>query len=235
MDIVIVPVAEIKVAVLSRHRHGLESLALPIDPVRRSPAAEAREIGVAGAGPPGRNRPQAGYRSVSAWCRMRTYKVIDSPIGKLTLVATHGVLRGLFMEAHTHRPDPGTFGEHLVTGFEAIEEQLKEYFAGRRTWFTVPTAAAGTGFQRRLWDLLTHIPHDETRTYGQLADAIGSRSFSRAVGAENGRNPSQLSIVPCHRLIGSDGSLTEYAGGLERKRYLLCLEAVVAARTQTLF
>lgn len=155
---------------------------------------------------------------------MRTHKVIDSPIGELTLVATAGVLCGLYMEGQTHRPAPATFGDPADIGFEAIEEQLGQYFAGQRVGFTVPTRAAGTGFQRRVWDLLVQIPYAQTRTYAQLAETIGNRSLSRAVGAANGRNPISI-IVPCHRLIGSNGSLTGYAGGLKRKRYLLALEA----------
>lgn len=161
---------------------------------------------------------------------MRTHKVIDSPIGELTLVAIDGVLCGLYTEGRARIPDLATFGDLACIGFEAIEEQLGQYFAGRRTEFTVPTLLAGTGFQRRVWALLAQIPYGQTQTYAQLAVAIGKRSLSRAVGAANGRNPISI-IVPCHRLIGSHGALTGYAGGLERKRYLLELEA--SPRRQT--
>lgn len=155
---------------------------------------------------------------------MRIHKVIVSPIGELTLVAASGVLCGLYMEGHLRMPDRATFGDAAATGFAAVEGQLQQYFAGQRTKFTIPTLMAGTGFQRRVWVLLAQIPYGQTRTYAQLAVAIGERPLSRAVGAANGRNPISI-IVPCHRLIGSDGSLTGYAGGLERKRYLLELEA----------
>lgn len=165
---------------------------------------------------------------------MRTHKLIGSPIGELTLVATHGVLDGLYMEGHAHVPDPATFGEPTDTGFEEVEQQLAEYFAGQRSNFTVPTAAAGTGFQRRVWGLLAEIPYGQTRTYAQVADAIGGRSVIRAVGAANGRNPISI-VVPCHRLVGSDGTLTGYAGGLDRKRFLLDLETRDDQRPARLF
>ena len=161
---------------------------------------------------------------------MKTHKIIDSPIGPLTLVAADGALCGLYLEGHIRRPDRAAFGDPAGTDFEAAEEQLEQYFAGQRTEFTVPTLIAGTDFQRRVWGLLVQIPYGQTRTYAQLAETIGDRALSRAIGAANGRNPISI-IVPCHRLIGSDGSLTGYAGGLERKRYLLELEAAGAART----
>lgn len=161
---------------------------------------------------------------------MKTHKIIDSPIGPLTLVATDGALCGLYLEGHSRRPDRAAFGDPVDPGFEAVEEQLGQYFAGQRTEFAVPTRVAGTDFQRRVWGLLVQIPYGQTRTYAQLAGAIGNRALSRAIGAANGRNPISI-IVPCHRLIGSDGSLTGYAGGLERKRYLLELEATGVART----
>jgi methylated-DNA-[protein]-cysteine S-methyltransferase len=100
---------------------------------------------------------------------------------------------------------------------------LQEYFARNRTVFTVPIAPIGTAFQQRVWAALRTIPYGETRSYGQLADAVGNRSAMRAVGAANGRNPVSI-IVPCHRVIGSDGSLVGYGGGLERKRFLIDLE-----------
>lgn len=155
---------------------------------------------------------------------MKTHKMIDSPIGELMLVAANGVLCGLYTEGHARMPDLATFGDPAATGFETVEEQLGQYFAGWRTEFTIPTRLAGTDFQRRVWALLVRVPYGRTRTYAQLAAALGGRSLSRAVGAANARNPISI-IVPCHRLIGSNGSLTGYAGGLERKRYLLELEA----------
>ena len=126
---------------------------------------------------------------------MKEHFLVDSPLGTLTLVNTDGVLSGLYMDAH----------------------------AGQRTRFTLPLAPAGTEFQRRVWDLLSAIPYGETRTYTQLAEAVGNRAAVRAVGSANARNPISI-VVPCHRVVGSRGSLTGYAGGLERKRFLLDLE-----------
>jgi methylated-DNA-[protein]-cysteine S-methyltransferase len=101
--------------------------------------------------------------------------------------------------------------------------QLDAYFGGRLKIFDLPLAAAGTSFQRRVWDALCDIPFGETRSYGQLAKAIGKPSAMRAVGAANGSNPIAI-VVPCHRVIGADGSLTGFGGGLERKKFLLSLE-----------
>jgi methylated-DNA-[protein]-cysteine S-methyltransferase len=154
---------------------------------------------------------------------MRTHQQIDSPIGTLTLVATDGVLSGLYMHEQAYHPDPVTFGPAMRYGFEEVAQQLGEFFAGERREFTVPIAPSGTPFQRRVWSGLLTIPYGETRTYGQLADAIADRHMTRAVGSATGRNPISI-IIPCHRLIGADGSLTGYAGGLARKRHLLDLE-----------
>ena len=120
-------------------------------------------------------------------------------------------------------PGQKLLGPRADSGFEDVVEQLEEYFARKRTMFTVPIAPMGTTFQQRVWTELTTIPYGETRSYGQLAEAIGNRSAMRAVGAANGRNPISI-IVPCHRVIGSNGTLVGYGGGLERKRFLLGLE-----------
>lgn len=165
---------------------------------------------------------------------MRTHKTIGSPLGQLTLAATDGVLDAVYMEEHSHRPDQSSLGAAVAAGFEQTEEQLAEYFAGERTDFTVPTAARGTAFQKLVWDQLRLIPYGETRSYGQIANALGGSAVARAVGTANGRNPLSI-IVPCHRVVGSSGSLTGYAGGLERKRFLLALEASVSAGGGMLF
>ena len=154
---------------------------------------------------------------------MPTHTIVDSPLGPLTLVATDGVLSALYMDAQRYLPDEATFGERRDTGFEEAEHQLAEYFAGERTTFELPLAPQGTPFQRRVWEGLARIPYGETKTYGQLAMEISERHMTRAVGAATGRNPIGI-VIPCHRLVGADGSLTGYAGGLERKRYLLDLE-----------
>ena len=154
----------------------------------------------------------------------RTHTEVDSPIGRLTLVADDGVLSGLYLPGHLRGPAPERLGDRADDGFEEIDRQLAEYFAGTRTEFTVPLAPAGTPFQQAVWRELTTIPYGRTRTYGQIALALGGAHLTRAVGAANGRNPISI-VVPCHRVIGSDGSLTGYAGGLPRKRFLLDLEA----------
>ena len=161
---------------------------------------------------------------------MLSHFLLESPIGTLTLVKTSGVLSGLYMG------DRGadSFGPRATSGFEDVVEQLEEYFARKRTTFTIPIAATGTPFQQRVWTELRSIPYGETRSYGQLADAIGNRAAMRAVGAANGRNPISI-IVPCHRVIGRDGALVGYGGGLERKRFLLDLERAMLPSRPTLF
>jgi methylated-DNA-[protein]-cysteine S-methyltransferase len=157
---------------------------------------------------------------------MRAYTVIDSPLGALTLAAEDGVLSGLYLE---NRPaDPGLRQDE---GFDEAIRQLGEYFAGERTTFELSTVAQGHNLQRRVWQALSEIPYGETRSYGQIAEQLGLRHVVRAVGAAIGQNPL-LVVVPCHRVIGADGKLTGYAGGLERKRHLLDLEnpALVAGR-----
>ncbi|MGO8957839.1 MAG: methylated-DNA--[protein]-cysteine S-methyltransferase [Streptosporangiaceae bacterium] len=157
----------------------------------------------------------------------RAHIVLASPIGPLTLVAEHGQLTGLYMDTQAHRPDSGVLGgsgDPRDEPFASAARQLEEYFAGQRTAFDLPLAPAGTQFQRRVWAALQAIPYGQTWSYRKLANAVGNASASRAVGLANGRNPIAV-VIPCHRVIGSDGSLTGYGGGLDRKRYLLGLEA----------
>ncbi|GGQ91884.1 methylated-DNA--[protein]-cysteine S-methyltransferase [Streptomyces pilosus] len=154
---------------------------------------------------------------------MKQHTVIDSPYGPLTLVADDGVLCGLYMTDQRHRPAEETFGVADDAGFAEAEEQLAAYFAGELRAFTVALRLRGTPFQRQVWEQLARIPYGETRTYGQLADALGNPKASRAVGLANGRNPVGI-IVPCHRVVGASGGLTGYGGGLERKRRLLDFE-----------
>ncbi|MFE5186446.1 methylated-DNA--[protein]-cysteine S-methyltransferase [Streptomyces sp. NPDC056628] len=155
---------------------------------------------------------------------MRQHTVIDSPYGPLTLVADDGVLCGLYMTDQRHRPAEETFGPRDATPFAQAEEQLEAYFAGGLREFTLPLRLTGTPFQRSVWDALRTIPYGETRTYGQLADALGKKGASRAVGLANGRNPIGI-IVPCHRVVGASGALTGYGGGLPRKQRLLAFES----------
>ncbi|MEU5693179.1 methylated-DNA--[protein]-cysteine S-methyltransferase [Actinosynnema sp. NPDC020468] len=153
----------------------------------------------------------------------RVHTTIDSPIGDLTLVATDGLLSGVYMVEQRHRPAQDTFGTPDATPFAAVTEQLGEYFAGERTTFDLPLSLAGTEFQRRVWDALRDIPYGGTVTYGELARRLGNPTASRAVGLANGKNPVSV-VVPCHRVVGSTGDLTGYGGGLERKRFLLDFE-----------
>jgi len=166
----------------------------------------------------------------SATTRMgRTHVTVPSPIGPLTIVAEAGKLTGLYMDAQQHRPGGNAFGlpgDPDAEPFAAASAQLAAYFAGRLTDFDLPLAPAGTAFQRRVWSALQTIPYGQRRSYGELARQIGSAKASRAVGLANGKNPIAL-VIPCHRVIGSDGSLTGYGGGLDRKRFLLELEADV--------
>lgn len=157
----------------------------------------------------------------------------ESPIGDLTLVKTDGILSGLYM-GDSGETRWELLGTRARSGFEDVVEQLQEYFARKRTVFTIPIAPMGTAFQQRVWTALRTIPYGETRSYGQLAEAIGNRSAMRAVGAANGRNPISI-IVPCHRVIGSDGTLIGYGGGLERKRFLLDLEQPAVPHPTRLF
>ncbi|WP_344839561.1 methylated-DNA--[protein]-cysteine S-methyltransferase [Kribbella ginsengisoli] len=151
-----------------------------------------------------------------------SYAVMDSPVGPLTLVAADtGELAGLYMEQHRHRPALETFGLRDDSILPEVQQQLKEYFAGDRTTFDVPLKLTGTPFQQRVWTALKDIPYGEVITYGQLAATLGLvPGASRAVGLANGKNPVSI-IVPCHRVIGSTGSLTGYGGGLDRKQALL--------------
>lgn len=151
---------------------------------------------------------------------MRTHSIVDSPVGPLTLVDQDGRLAGLYMDAQRHLPDPAQHGGRDDTVLPELREQLEDYWSGTRRDFTVPLLLAGTDFQRRVWRALQTIPYGETWSYGKLASEIGAAGASRAVGLANGRNPIGI-VIPCHRVVGANGSLTGYGGGLERKRWLL--------------
>ena len=156
----------------------------------------------------------------------RTHTVTDSPVGPLTLVATDGVLSGLYMTEQRHRPAQEEFGprDDSVGCFAETARQLEAYFAGELTAFDLPLHLDGTPFQQRVWSALCDIPYGSTLSYGGLAERLGNPGASRAVGLANGRNPIGI-IVPCHRVVGANGSLTGYGGGLERKQRLLAFEA----------
>ena len=152
------------------------------------------------------------------------HTVVDSPCGPLTLVAREGELTGLYMTDQRHRPALETFGPRAdLPAFTRATEQLAAYFDGDRTVFDLELRLAGTPFQQRVWTALREIPFGETVTYGELAETLGQPTASRAVGLANGKNPISV-IVPCHRVVGADGSLTGYGGGIARKRWLLDFE-----------
>ena len=151
---------------------------------------------------------------------MTAHTVLDSPLGPLTAVSTDGGLSGLFMSGQRHRPAAERFGARDDTVLPGLREQLDAYWAGELTDFEVPLTTTGTAFQQQVWAALRRVPYGATCSYTDLAAAIGRPTAVRAVGAANGRNPVCL-VVPCHRVVGSGGSLTGYAGGLERKRFLL--------------
>lgn len=151
------------------------------------------------------------------------YHAVTSPIGDLLLTSDGEALTGLQMEGPGgHRPDPQWVSDE--ERLAAASRQLAEYFRGERTTFDLPLAPRGTPFQREVWAALRNIPYGRTESYGAVARRIGRPKAIRAVGAANGRNPIAI-IVPCHRVIGSDGRLVGFGGGLERKRTLLDLEA----------
>jgi len=153
-------------------------------------------------------------------------KIMDSPVGELKLVASdHGLVAILWENDNPRRVRLGELvedGNHPV--LRETERQLKEYFAGRRKSFSLKLDMRGTEFQNNVWEALLAIPFGETRSYGQLAKQLGNPKATRAVGAANGRNPISI-VVPCHRVIGSSGKLTGFAGGLNTKAYLLELES----------
>jgi methylated-DNA-[protein]-cysteine S-methyltransferase len=158
--------------------------------------------------------------------KQHVYKTMNSPVGKLTLVASDDGLAGILWE--NDRParvriNMNAQDDTHPTLLEA-ERQLGEYFAGQRKAFALKLDLAGTPFQRKVWNALLTIPFGETRSYAQIARQIGSPAAVRAVGAANGRNPVSI-VAPCHRVIGSTGKLTGFAGGLEVKAHLLALEA----------
>jgi methylated-DNA-[protein]-cysteine S-methyltransferase len=166
----------------------------------------------------------------------RINAVVDSPIGQLTLVAEDGRLAGLYMELERHRPEAAALGLPGEVDSDPVlakaADQLLAYFDGKLTSFDLPLTMAGSGFQRTVWAGLQAIPYGRTISYGELASRIGQPTASRAVGLANGKNPIAI-VVPCHRVIGANGSLTGYGGGLDRKRFLLALEQRVSGQTLT--
>jgi methylated-DNA-[protein]-cysteine S-methyltransferase len=165
----------------------------------------------------------------------RRHTTIPTSIGELLVVGDDDGLTGIYFPGHWHPPAAGSLGVEVDRRsdelFVRLGAELDEYLAGRRIRFDLPLAPEGDEFQHEVWRMLREIPSGETVTYGELAVRLGDRNLARRVGGAVGRNPISI-LVPCHRVVGADGSLTGYAGGLERKRRLLELEgaAVVAQR-----
>lgn len=154
---------------------------------------------------------------------MMFWHEMKSPVGPLLLAGDGSSLKHIYFQSGPHARRPERDWTADARPFAAAIVQLEEYFARRRRTFELPLAPEGTTFQRSVWQALTRIPHGETVSYGELARWIGNPRASRAVGLANGANPLPI-VVPCHRVIGADGSLTGFGGGLDIKRKLLALE-----------
>ena len=212
-----------------------------------------QERGSSAAPPAGTGAPEVAPRAVPP--AQIVSAVMSSPLGPLRLLATEDGGRGLLCEVFFATPqgeavplpspemtdlglieelEPARADSAAVAVLRETARQLGEYFAGARQDFELPLHPVGTPFQLRVWQALVQIPYGGTCSYGGLASALGNAKASRAVGAANGRNPIPI-IVPCHRVIGSDGSLTGFGGGEPAKRWLLELEAKVAGRQRRLF
>ena len=156
------------------------------------------------------------------------YTTLDSPVGALFLTSNGEAITELFMEKHKGGPKPIGDWRRDDEPFREAANQLRAYFAGELTEFDLPIATGGAPFQQCVWAELRKIPYGSTISYGELARRIGNPKASRAVGAANGNNPISI-IIPCHRVIGSNGKLTGYGGGIERKKFLLEFEAETLA------
>lgn len=166
------------------------------------------------------------------------HAIVDTLLGDLTLVAADDALVGVYFAHHWTRPSRETFGPQVDAGDDALlgaaGTQLAEYLSGARTSFDLPTSANGDPFELRVWGMLEEIPFGKTTTYGDLAGKLGDKSRAWSVGQAVGHNPLSI-IVPCHRVVGKDGKLTGYAGGLKRKQFLLDLEEPALVRAGKLF
>lgn len=159
---------------------------------------------------------------------LKSYTHYDSPVGPLLLIQRRGELAGLYFADEGQPRKPPADAERCDADFSEACDQLAAYFAGELREFSLPLAPEGTAFQLRVWLELRAIPFGQTISYGELARRIGDPNASRAVGAANGKNPISI-IVPCHRVIGANGALTGFGGGIETKRSLLELESSQAA------
>ncbi|TCC52681.1 methylated-DNA--[protein]-cysteine S-methyltransferase [Kribbella capetownensis] len=163
---------------------------------------------------------------------MNRHAIVSTRIGDLTLVASDNALAGVYFPHHWVKPTPETLGEQVEATDPLLSEaarQLDAYLAGERTGFDIPTVLRGDEFQRRVWSILEEIPYGATSSYGEIAERLGDRTLAQQVGKAVGQNPLSI-VVPCHRVVGKNGSLTGYAGGLKRKQFLLDLEEPVGVR-----
>lgn len=168
----------------------------------------------------------------------RRHATLTTSLGDLLVVADGEVLTGIYFPGHWHPPASDSIGAPVEAGadelFTRLGRELDEYLAGQRVAFDLPMAPVGDEFQQTVWAMLRDIPLGTTTSYGELAARLGDRNLARRVGNAVGRNPISI-IVPCHRVVGADGSLTGYAGGLERKRHLLELEGAPVVAQARLF
>lgn len=168
----------------------------------------------------------------------RRHAALPTALGELLVVADEGGIAGLYFPAHWHPPAAGSLGVSTDASADPLlaelARQLDDYLAGHRRDFDLPMDPDGDEFEHRVWAMLRGIPFGETTTYGELALRLGDRNLARMVGRAVGHNPISI-LVPCHRVVGADGSLTGYAGGLERKRTLLELEGAEVVAQRRLF
>lgn len=166
------------------------------------------------------------------------HAIITTSLGDLTVVVEDDAIAGVYFPHHWHPPVAGSIGELVDEADDAViagmHRQLDEFLAGDRDTFDLPTVTRGNAFEERVWALLAQIPYGQTTTYGELAAALGDPSLARKVGQAVGHNPLSV-IVPCHRVLGKDGKLTGYAGGLARKQALLDLEEPAEVMAGKLF
>ena len=166
------------------------------------------------------------------------HAIVDTVLGDVTLVASDDAIVGLYFPHHWYRPAQDSLGPKVdVHGDETLETawvQLQEYLNGDRVSFELKTATHGDPFEERVWAMLNDIPIGATTTYGELAERLGDKTLAQSVGQAVGHNPISI-IVPCHRVVGKDGRLTGYAGGLKRKQFLLELEEPALVKSGKLF
>lgn len=166
------------------------------------------------------------------------HAVVETSLGGLTVVASGGAITGLYFPHHWYMPPGSSLGRRVEVGEDALisraATQLGEYLDGDRTAFDLPTRTNGDAFQERVWAMLREIPFGETTTYGELAERLGNKALAQSVGQAVGHNPISI-VVACHRVVGSNGKLTGFAGGLERKQRLLEIEEPSAVKESRLF